>query len=112
MWVLGRTYANSYNETDLAAANALTAQYSISPLFPDGYQAPQAVAQLSEQALVASGVPYSIESGRNVSAFWQMAGAMAALNPPVTAADITAYAGGRIILLRGFGVLELAVVLH
>ncbi|BDA46341.1 hypothetical protein COCOBI_08-4330 [Coccomyxa sp. Obi] len=93
VWILGRTYADGYNETDLAAANALIAQYSISPLFPDGYQPPTAVSQLAEQALVASGVPYSIDSGRNVSAFWQMTGAMAALNPPATAADATAYAG-------------------
>ena len=106
MWILGRTYADGYNETDLAAANALIAQYSISPLFPDRYQAPKAVTQLAEQALVASGVPYSIDGGRNVSAFWQMTGAMAALNPPVNAADATAYAGMEVVIfgVKGFGV--------
>lgn len=106
VWILGRTYADSYNETDLAAANALIAQYSISPLFSKSYQAPKAVAQLAEQALVASGIPYNLDGGRNVSAFWQMTGAMAALNPPVTAADATAYAGVEVVIfgVKGFGV--------
>ena len=93
MWILGRTYADGYNHTDLAAANALMAQYSISPLYPAGYKPPTAVSRLAEQALMASGVPYSIDGSRNVSAFWQMTGAMAALNPPATPADATAYAG-------------------
>ena len=106
MWILGRTYADGYNETDLAAANALIAQYSISPLLPNGYQPPKAVAQLAEQALVASGVPYSIESGHNVSAFWQMTGAMAAFNLPVTAADATAYAGMGFVLSGVWGLGE------
>ncbi len=101
VWILGRTYADGYNKTDLAAANALTVQYNISPLFPDGYEPPKAMAQLAGQALAASGVPYSIDNGRNVSAFWQMTGAMAALNPPVTATDATAYAGIRVMVLVG-----------